>query len=138
MNECKHLVFYDGECGLCDSLVQFLIKIDHDKQFAFAPLQGETAKQRLSHLPFTARNIDTLIFIENFKSPHFKICISSQAVFRICWLIGKGWTFLGLLYFLPSFLFDWIYRLVARYRHRFMSKAECPLPLSDQKDRFFP
>lgn len=134
----KHLVFYDGECGLCDQLVQFLLKIDRHQRFVFAPLQGETAKETLRALPEQYKNLDSLILIENFRSPQAKTYVLSQAALRICWLVGSGWVLIGWLSFLPPVLFDWAYRLVARNRHRLFPQTECMLPRPDQQDRFLP
>jgi predicted DCC family thiol-disulfide oxidoreductase YuxK len=137
-NSFKHLVFYDHECVLCDKLVQFIIKIDHRQEFAFAPLKGTTAQKYLPFLPVLSRTDDTLILVENFKSPWFKIHLFSQAVLRIFCLIGRGWAVLGSLYFLPSILFNWIYCLVARYRYQFLPKDSCASLLPGQEDRFLP
>ncbi len=38
------IVFYDGECGVCNRFVFFLLERDHKDQLNFAPLQGPTAK----------------------------------------------------------------------------------------------
>src|SRR5690606_24969352 len=39
------IVFYDGECGVCNGFVQFILK--NSIHIKFAPLQGESAKQKL-------------------------------------------------------------------------------------------
>lgn len=132
-----HLVFYDGECGFCDQSVQLLLKLDKHQLFLFAPLQGETAAQHLSHLPPEFRDVDSLILIEDFKSTQSKIYLQAKAVLRICWLLGGGWMLIGWLSFLPAVLFNWAYRLVARNRHRLFPQS-CTIPSPDQKDRFLP
>lgn len=43
----RHLVLYDGVCGLCDRAVQFLLAEDRDGVLTYAPLQGETARAAL-------------------------------------------------------------------------------------------
>ena len=133
-----HLVFYDGNCGLCDQVVQVLLKVDTDEIFVFAPLQGTTAVQYLQHLPPEQKNLDSIILVENFRSNRPQTFVLSKAVFRICWLLGRLWSVLGLLSFLPSIFFDWGYRLVARYRHQLFPQTSCVIPSSDQKERFLP
>ncbi len=133
-----HLVFYDGQCGLCDLTVQTLLQLDKHHRFVFAPLQGTTAAHYLQSLPLELKSVDSLILIENYKSQDNHIYALSQAVFRICWLLGGGWKLAGLLAFLPPFLFDWAYRLVARNRHRFFPQTQCVLPPPNQKERFLP
>jgi predicted DCC family thiol-disulfide oxidoreductase YuxK len=132
----KHLVFYDGECGLCDKSVQMLLKIDSQQLFAFAPLQGETARRVLKNRRVLVE-VDTLVLIEDYQSVHPSIYMYGHAVFRICWLLGGKWKLVGWLNFLPSFLYDWGYRLVARNR-KYLPFDVCSLPDSEKKDRFLP
>lgn len=134
----KHLVFFDGECGLCDHVVQILLKIDRNKIFAFAPLQGKTAAMRLKNIPSHVKQADSLILIENFESQNFSIYIYGQGALKILWLLGGFWSLLGVISFLPSFLYDWMYRLVARNRHYFFKKDKCQLPQKSEKERFLP
>ena len=42
--EGVHLVLYDGVCGLCSRLLQFLLKHDHRAVFIFASLQSVTGR----------------------------------------------------------------------------------------------
>ncbi|MCE2982403.1 MAG: DUF393 domain-containing protein [Parachlamydia sp.] len=132
-----HLVFYDGECGICDQFVQFLLKHDRKKSFVFAPLQGLTAQVTLEALPAKYKNLDTLILIEDYKTSP-KMFIQAKAVFKIFWQLGHLWALLGLLSFLPSYFFDWGYRLFARNRHRLTNKIECVVPTKSQRERFLP
>lgn len=132
----KHLLFYDGECGFCDAVVQFVLKRDKKGDFLFAPLQGKTASHELKDLPAEFKNIDSLVLIENYKTPDQKIYLLGKGAFRVLWLLGNGWVLLGWINFLPSFLYDWGYRLVARNRQFLSQKLACPLPDSSQKNRF--
>ncbi|HEV8051640.1 MAG TPA: DUF393 domain-containing protein [Parachlamydiaceae bacterium] len=134
----KHLVFYDGECGLCDQIVQFLLKLDSKELFNFAPLQGSTAAKLLEYLPPEMKNKDSLILIENYEGPGPQFYIFGKGVFRICWLLGGAWAIPGLISWLPSFLYDWGYRLVAKNRHRIFKNASCIIPSKEMKHRFLP
>lgn len=127
----QHLVFYDGSCGLCDHAVQFVLK--HDKQgiFAFAPLQGETAKKLLAIKP----DADSLILIENFQEPDAETFILGKGALRILWQLGGFWAIPGSISFLPACLYDWGYRLVAKNRHRLFPET-CTIPKSEHKNRF--
>lgn len=133
-----HLMFYDGECGLCDHIVQFLLSVDKHQRFLFAPLQGTTAQQVLADLPAEYKQIDSLVLVENFESPDQRFYVLGKGALRICWLLGGFWKIPGLLSFLPAFLYDWAYRLVARNRKRLFSDAVCPLPSPSERNRFLP
>lgn len=133
-----HLVFYDGHCGFCDSVVQFLIQVDKKKLFAFAPLQGETAARLLANLPPEMKNEDSLVLIEDYQSNNPKTFILAKGATRIAWLLGGPWVLLGWLSFMPGFLIDWGYRLVARNRHRLFSSTQCVVPTAQERGRFLP
>lgn len=126
----KHLVFYDGTCGFCDQIVQILLVIDKRQLFAFAPLQGETAKSFLKNIP---SNTDSLILVENFTTSP-KLFLYGKAALRILWLLGLPWSLLGVISFLPSVLYDWIYRLIAKNRYKILG-SQCRIP-SNESDRF--
>lgn len=134
----KHLVFYDGQCGLCDQVVQFILLRDKQGVFGFAPLQGKTAEEKLISLPESLKNFDSIILIEDFNTSLQKISVLGYAALRILWLIGGRWALIGWISFLPPFLYNWAYRLVAKYRHRFFPQGVCILPDPALRERFLP
>ncbi len=129
----SHLVFYDGTCGLCDRVVQFVLAIDKQQIFQFAPIGGET----FACLGLSADQ-DTLILVQDYKLPAQKTFIRSKAAFTILWLIGGIWKGIGWLRFLPAAPFDVVYRVIARYRHRLFPQKECQLPRQSDRTRFLP
>lgn len=134
----NHLVFYDGNCGLCDRIVQLIFKEDKKERFVFAPLQGETASQYLKSLPPEIRFTDSLILIENYRDPYPRVFILGKGALRIAWLLGWPWILVGWLSFFPGWLFNWAYRIVAANRHRLFPQTECFIPPPNQKNRFLP
>ncbi len=133
-----HLVFYDGECGFCDHVVQFLLRRDNSQIFSFAPLQGSTAKELLKNLPKKYWNEDSLVLIQNYKTSEQRFYILGKAALRILWLLGGRWSLLGWISFLPGWLYNWIYRIIAKNRHRLFNKAACVIPDPNSKNRFLP
>lgn len=133
-----HLIFYDGTCGLCDRLVVFLLKVDTDHQFIFAPLRGVTAEKFLADIPPEMKGSDSLFLIENYLLTSKKIFQKSQAVFSILWILGFPWRVAGWLRFFPSFIFDSGYSFIARNRRCFFLSPACSIPLEKDKERFLP
>lgn len=131
----KHLVFYDGACGLCDHIVQFLLKIDKKRNFIFAPLQGKTFINFFKNNSDIYQRTDSLILIENYQTKT-QIYRYGKGAFRIAWLLGGPWKLIGWIHFLPSLLYDWAYFIIARNRHFFFRNQTCFLPDLNQKDRF--
>lgn len=130
-----HLIFFDDECPLCHKAVRHILEIDTHRLFLFAPLRGESAKEILTGPQKPLLKENSLILVENYDSTERKFWIRSRALFRIYWIAKSGYAILGLLSFLPPFLGDWIYKLVAAHRHEFrMKMEEKPVP----KDRLLP
>jgi len=127
-----HLLFYDGECGLCDLTVDWVYRRDRTGQFLFAPLQGGTAKRWLGahHSP------DSLVLIEDFEGLCPTLYREGKGALRIAWLLGFPWSFIGALHVLPAWCTRWLYRGIARHRHRFFRTIACITPYSRDKTRF--
>ena len=123
------IIFYDGECGLCDSAVRFLLRIDKKGLFYYAPLQGATAKEKLQPPP--DRDSLVLLEVDGERS------MEGEGVLRILWILGGAWKVIGWMRVLPSFPFDWLYRILARNRHKlFGRKPFCDIPAD--RSRFLP
>lgn len=107
----KPILFFDGKCPLCRSIVHFLLKQDKNKAFFFAPLQGETAKNILEEDEYL--NLRTVILYEN----HHRY-IKSDAVLEVFKRLGPPLSFLSYFSFLPKNFRDFIYQIIAKYRYR--------------------
>lgn len=132
-NQPPRIVFFDGVCGLCDRSVTFLLARDRAHRLSFAPLQGETAAcllpERLRTPPF-----DTLVFLSEGA-----IYERSSAVLRVGLALGGGWRTLRAFLWIPAFLRDVVYRLVASHRYQIFGKSEaCRLPSPEERRYFLP
>lgn len=136
--EKQHLIFYDGTCGFCDLSVQFVMRHDKKKVFFFAPLQGKTAEKSLQGLPQELKNLDSVILIEDFQGRDEKIYSLGKAAFRVLWLLGGVFALPGLFSFLPSYLYNFGYRFIARRRHLFFGTISCVVPDRGESGRFLP
>ena len=126
------IIFFDGICNLCNGFVQFVITRDPKGQFKFAPLQSATARQLLPDSFFLSNKFDSVILLENGK-----IYQESTAALRILRRLKGGWPLLYIFILLPSFLRDWVYKLVAKNRyHWFGQRESCMLPTPELKSRF--
>ena len=72
----KHIIYFDGVCGLCNTFVKLLLKIDSDLKFA--TLQGVSGQKLLNKMKFNKSDFDTVIFQKNDQ-----IYTKSTAVFEI-------------------------------------------------------
>lgn len=113
------IIIFDGICGLCNSSVNILIKLDKQKLFQYTSLQGEFVKT----LEIQA-NIDSIIFYNN-GSLYYK----STAILEILKSLGGIWALINVLYIIPRVVRDTIYDIIARYRYNIFGKREsCRMP----------
>jgi predicted DCC family thiol-disulfide oxidoreductase YuxK len=122
------IVFFDGECGLCDRSVQFIIKHDSRKEFQFCPLQSSLAKEIL---PEQYLNFDTVILLEEMR-----VYTKSSAAFRILRRLKTSYKLLLVFEIVPRFVTDMFYMLIARNRKRlFRNPPTCQIPSPELQKR---
>ena len=148
----EHLLLYDGECGLCDYAVQFLLDHDTRKVLHYSPLQGEIAKKILSQNP-NLQKLDSILYIrssknekalsprnlphENQTPPEIQIFWHSSAVIEISKELPFPWNLIVFFRIIPTFLLDKVYLFIARHRLQFFGKVEqCRLPTASERSRF--
>lgn len=62
--------------------------------------------------------------------------VRSAAAIRAARYLGGGWSVVGVLASLvPRPIRDWVYRQIARHRHRIGGPA-CVIPTAEQRSRF--
>ncbi len=134
----KHVVFYDGVCGLCNGAVRWLLDEDADQVLSFAPLQGDRAGELLSDSDIDPTQLDTIVYVRNYGTKQQEILIRSRAVLAIGHDIGGMFGMLAVVAgCVPRVLLDLVYRLIARTRYRIFGKNElCLIPDAEIRDRF--
>ena len=105
------VVFYDGNCGLCQRSIQFLLKADKEKRLLFAPLNGETYKLLNKDGPST---LSSVIYYQDGKS--FE---KSTAILKLCLALGGFYRLYSFFIIIPPFLRDFIYDQIAKRRKKF-------------------
>jgi predicted DCC family thiol-disulfide oxidoreductase YuxK len=132
------IILYDGVCGLCNSLVQFLLKHDKQGRLRFASLQSDFAEKVLRRHGFDAKDLDTVHVVENYDQPDERVLQRSDAILRAGRELGGFWTASSsVARIVPRPLRDLVYRLVATNRYRVFGKYDtCMLPEPNQRSRF--
>ncbi len=134
----KTLVLYDGVCGLCNGLNQFLLKRDPDNHFRFASLQSEFAASLLKRYDINAVDLDTVYVVADYGQPSQRLLARSDAVLHVLGQLDGVWGFLRAgRRVLPKTLREALYNLVARYRYRVFGKYEvCLMPEEKYRKKF--
>ena len=132
------IILYDGVCGLCNRLVQFLLKHDKQGRLRFAALQSDFAEKVLRRHGIDAKDLDTVQVIENYEQPGERVLQRSDAILRAGRELGGLWgASSSIAKIIPRPLRDLVYRFVATNRYRMFGKYDtCMLPDPDQRSRF--
>ena len=135
MNELPpQLLFYDGVCAMCNGIVKTMLRLDKERVFHFAPLQGETAELARRLHPDFPSELETVVYVRNGE-----VFLRSRAAALAMQQMPYPAKALSWFRFLPAWLTDFFYGIVARVRYRVFGKYEvCPLPPPEHRKRFLP
>jgi len=129
-----HLLFYDGVCAMCHGIVKGMLRADTEGIFHFAPLQGETAELARTLHPAFPAEIETVVYLRRDE-----VFLRSRAAALAAQELPYPVKALSWVRFLPVWLTDAFYGIIARVRYRVFGKYEhCPLPPAEARDRFLP
>ncbi len=135
----KPTVFYDGLCVMCNGFVTFVYRRDRTGQVCFAPIQGETFEALAAKHP-VLKEIDSLVLALPLDDGTERVLTHSDASLRTIQLLGGFWGVIAsLALFIPTFLRNFFYRLMAKNRYRLFGQYEsCPIPPKPLRDRLLP
>ena len=138
LSEDHPIVLYDGVCGLCNRLVQFLLKHDTQGRLRFASLQSDFAERVLSRHGIDPKDLDTVHVVVDCERPEEEVLNRSDAILRAGYELGAAWKTLATIgRIVPRPLRDLVYRFVATNRYRVFGKYDtCMLPDANQRQRF--
>jgi predicted DCC family thiol-disulfide oxidoreductase YuxK len=131
------IVFYDGVCGLCNRLVQFLLKRDRHDRLRFASLQSEFAASLLKRHGLDARDLDIVYLVLHYKQSGERVLARSDAILYLLRQLGGVWGIAGLGRVLPKWVRDGIYKIIAGNRYRVFGRYDnCLLPEERHRHKF--
>jgi predicted DCC family thiol-disulfide oxidoreductase YuxK len=129
----ERLIYYDGLCGLCDRFVWFVVRRDKSLRYQFAPLQGSTARDRLSG-KLDLNEMKTVVLDEGGG-----LRVRSDAALTILSGLGGLGKLVAIFRVVPRPIRDAIYDWIARNRHRWFGRRDsCRLPTPAEQSRFLP
>ena len=132
------IVLYDGVCGLCNRMVQFVLKLDRNAAFRFASLQSPFAARILTRHGANPTDLDTFYVVVNDNEAGEKLLSRSYAVAYVLKQVGGIWKLAAVvLDMMPRVLCELAYNAVARNRYRIFGRYDsCPLPSPETRSRF--
>src|SRR3989442_4833192 len=95
------IILYDGVCGLCNRLNQFLLKRDTQDRFRFASLQSDFAAELLRRHGADAEDLDTVYVVRNYDEPGENLLARSDAILYLLRQLSGIWSDFGWARSLP-------------------------------------
>lgn len=133
----KAILFYDGDCILCNRSIRFLMKCDHKKFLFYAPIQGRTANEYLSIEQ--RKNISSAIYHRPLPDGQSESRLRSEAVLYAILDINGSWRWLArALLWIPRSLANAFYDWIAAHRHHFFKSHHCELIQLNEKSQILP
>jgi predicted DCC family thiol-disulfide oxidoreductase YuxK len=128
------IVLYDGVCGLCNRSVRWLLRHERDHAMRFAPLQGPTAAALRAVHRNIPETLESVVYVAGGKA-----YLRSKAFLHAATHLRAPWRWGHALRWLPGFLLDLPYRLIAWLRYRIWGTVDsCELPAPEHRARFLP
>ncbi len=110
------LLLFDGECGLCNAVVRFLMRADKAAVLRYAPLQGETGQATLRRLGLPTEDFESVVFLPDAGGADFRL--KTDGVCAVFAALGGVWRAVAWFRVVPRSWRDALYTLVARLRYR--------------------
>ncbi len=124
------ILFFDGDCGFCNSMVAFVLKNERDRIICFCALQSDKAFEILSNAGIQTIDPETMYFLENGK-----VFERSDAALHVARHLRWYYRWLGIFRFVPKRWRNTIYDFIAKRRKK-LRRGFCVLPEQSQRGRF--
>lgn len=129
----QQILFYDGECVLCNRSVGLTIRLDRHARLRHAALQGKTATELLGDLDARQRLAGVTFYDRGQVYRGWRAIVKVGGVL-FPW---TAWSYHVLRIPPIAWLLDGLYWLVARTRYKVFGKYEsCPLPPPELRGRY--
>ncbi len=129
MKKYERILFYDGDCGFCNSAVQFVLK-RRKRDIYFVPLQSPMAHELLGEQNVEI-NLDTMYYwkknmLFNRSSAAIAISQDLKGIYPLIGWLGK---------LIPICFRDKLYNYIATRRQK-IRKGFCAIPKESEKYLF--
>jgi len=126
------ILIFDGNCVLCSSFVQFILRTDRERRFRLLAAQTPIGASLYRHFGLNPTDYETNILLEDGR-----VWLKSEGSLRIFEELGFPWSLLAVGRLLPRFVRDRLYEIVARNRLRWFGvRQTCYLTDPAHADRF--
>jgi len=133
----QNLILYDGVCGLCNRLNQFVLPRDTRDAFDFASIQSGAGREVLTRFDRNPDDLNTFYVVADYRAPAPALLSKARAALFVMKTLGAPWSWLGVFGVLPDAVLDAGYDVIASNRYRLFGRYEsCLMPAAKYKHRF--
>lgn len=126
------VILYDGTCGFCNRVVQFIIPRDRGGRFRFAAIQSVTGKRLLVEQGIDPEHLNTFVLMAEGR-----MFTRSTAALEVARRLDGAWPLFYAFIAVPGVIRDGVYHFIARNRYRWFGRTEaCMLPDAKVRERF--
>jgi predicted DCC family thiol-disulfide oxidoreductase YuxK len=131
------ILLFDGECGLCNRVVQRVLRADRRGTLRFATLEGRFGRDLWARHPGLA-GVDSMAWVEpGPDAGDERVFVRSEAVLRLADYLGFPWRALTVSRLIPRVWRDRLYDWVARRRYGWFALVPtCSIPRAESRERF--
>lgn len=124
------IIFYDGECGLCNRSVQFVLKHERSSKISFSALQSDFSKTFFDKYQLPTPDLSTFYFYKDNQ-----LYKKSNAAFKVIPYLKWYWQPLLIFSLLPVKFTDSVYNFIAKRRKK-IGGTFCVILSEENKKRF--
>lgn len=126
------IVFFDGNCKLCNSSVNFILSRDSVSYFKFSPLTSEFSKNFFNDKKINLSTINSIILFDNGL-----LFSKSDAILRIIKKLNTPLKYCWYLKYIPKSVRDFLYDFIANNRYSWFGKqTNCMIHTKENLSKF--
>lgn len=126
------IIVFDGVCVICNGWVDFLLKHDMHGRYRFAAMQTPAGRALLTQHGLDPDDPVSFLLLDE-AGAH----TDTDAILRVLSGLGGAWRIAALGVWVPRFIRDPLYRMLARNRYRWFGRHDaCRMPDPTQRERF--
>ncbi len=127
----EHPIFvYDGECGICNKSVQFIIDHEKSNEIYFVSFQSSTGEALSEKYGFDSSNLSTAIFINNNL-----MSTKSDAILASSHFLEAPYHLIRFIKLIPKSLRDIVYDFISRNRNKLGLQYQCKVVDKEKASR---
>ena len=121
VHENTDVLLLDGDCGLCNRLAIFIdSNLDPRYKIKFRSIDSGFSQELIKTFPKNQQKQDTVYLYRNQKS----YTRSSAAIRCVLYLKWYWKIWFPIFWMVPLPVRDFVYKIIAKYRHRIFSKPK--------------